>query len=427
MATTLPFLKTSRGYSMVSGTSNTSDDELPGSPESSSSSNDLRLEKGLFDPSISSRTRRILWKKAFIRVLPIFWILVGVGFVFACGFHLGTSVTLYNLEAKRMQEDQGLKSAVPSNSTYDSGFNSTATNNTDVAVLEEGVVDEEEDDIMSRIGDDDEDRPLITYVYFETENARQNAIFFIRHGLHAQADFIFIINGKTDLIDHIPIAPNIQIIQRNNTCFDLGSHAEVLTANNSTLIKKYNRFIMMNASIRGPFLPTWSKECWSDAYLDQLSDTNKLVGMTMRCNADKGKRKVMHSMLYATDRIGLQVLLPVLNHCFPTFWKAVGAEERAAQTMLNAGYNVTVLMSSFRSSPNYTQTCMHGEVLGDKRYFGTSLHPYETIFQKANRKIFPRQLELLTKWHDQSGYSSWEACYNKRKMMGPKKIWRRRK
>ncbi|KAK6522986.1 hypothetical protein TWF281_002412 [Arthrobotrys megalospora] len=190
-------------------------------------------------------------------------------------------------------------------------------------------------------------------------------------------------------------------------------------------MKKYNRFIMMNASIRGPFLPTWSKECWSDAYLDKISERNKLVGMTMRCNADGGKRKVMQSMLFATDRIGLQTLLPILNHCFPDFWKAVNAEEHAAQTMLDAGYNITVLMSSFQSSKDYVNTCSHGEVLGDNAYFGTSLHPYETIFQKANRGIFPRQLELLTKWHDQAGYSSWDVCWRKR--MERKRLWRHRR
>lgn len=144
----------------------------------------------------------------------------------------------------------------------------------------------------------------------------------------------------------------------------------------------------------------------------------------MRCNADGGKRKVMQSMLFATDRVGLEVLLPVLNHCFPDFWKAVDAEEHAAQTMLDAGYNITVLMSSFQSSRDYVNTCSHGEVLEDNAYFGTSLHPYETIFQKANRNIFPRQLELLTKWHDQAGYSSWDVCWRKR--MERKRLWRHR-
>ncbi|KAK6344633.1 hypothetical protein TWF718_006591 [Orbilia javanica] len=389
---TLPFLKTSRGYSIVSATSSSSDEDALSSPDS-----DLRLEKGFLS---GSSTQTGFWRKTLKSMGPILMIGLAVSFVFACGFHLGGSVAVYNMESRMGDFEPSI--------LLDSNSTSSETNSTEVAVQETN------DDLFYE-PEPDEERALITYVYFETPNARENAMFFIKHGLHAQADFIFILNGKTDLSSHIPGAPNVQIIQRNNTCFDLGSHAEVLTANNGTLMKKYNRFIMMNASIRGPFLPTWSKECWSDAYLDRISESNKLVGMTMRCNADGGKRKVMQSMLYATDRVGLQTLLPVLNHCFPDFWKAVNAEEHAAQTMLNAGYNISVLMSSFQSDKDYVNTCRHGEVLGDNWYFGTSLHPYETIFQKANRGIAARQLELLTDWHEKSGYSSWEACYNKRR------------
>ncbi|RVD87101.1 uncharacterized protein DFL_005346 [Arthrobotrys flagrans] len=400
---TIPFLEITRRYSIIPETSSISDNELLSSPDS-----DLKLEKSLFSRS-NSRTSGIS-RKTLRTVGPILWISLAVTFVFACGFHLGSSVAVYNMEVGMQMG--GLESSIPSNST-------SITNTTDAADKDTGT----NADLFYE--EPEEERALITYVYFETPNARKNALFFISHGLHAFADFIFILNGPTNISSHIPPAPNFKIIQRNNTCFDLGSHAEVLTANNGTLIKRYNRFIMMNASIRGPFLPSWSKECWSDAYLDGISETNKLVGMTMRCNADGGKRKVMQSMLYATDRIGLQTLLPVLNHCFPTFWKAVHAEEYAAQTMLNAGYNISVLMSSFQSDRDYVNSCRHGEVLGDNWYFGTSLHPYETIFQKANRGIAERQLELLTDWHKKSGYSSWEACYEKRRRERGRGVWRK--
>ncbi|KAK6519936.1 hypothetical protein TWF506_000230 [Arthrobotrys conoides] len=403
---TIPFSETTRGYSIISETSSISDEELEFVP-ALSPENEFKSEKGLFWGYHSTTTRKGILKRTLKTVAPILWIGLAAAFVFACGFHLGGSVAVYNMESRM----GGLEASLPPDT------NSTAisiNNTTEAAVAEtndEPLNEPEEVEVEI----EEEKRALITYVYFETPNARQNALFFINHGLHAFADFIFIINGPTDISSHLPPAPNIKVIHRNNTCFDLGSHAEVLTANDGELMKKYDRFILMNSSIRGPFLPIWSKECWSDAYLDGITERNKLVGMTMRCNADGGKRKVMQSMLYATDRTGLQTLLPVLNHCFSTFWDAVKAEEYAAQTMLNAGYNISVLMASFQSSREYARTCTHGEVLGEKWYFGTSLHPYETMFQKANRGIEERQLELLTGWHDQAGYSSWEACYEKRR------------
>lgn len=35
-------------------------------------------------------------------------------------------------------------------------------------------------------------------------------------------------------------------------------------------LAQYKWFILMNASIRDPFVPYWSKECSSDAYLDKV-------------------------------------------------------------------------------------------------------------------------------------------------------------
>ena len=69
-------------------------------------------------------------------------------------------------------------------------------------------------------------RTLVSYVYHETEDARPNAEFFIRHGLHSSADFVFILNGQTDLARSIPKRSNVEVVQRDNTCFDLGAHGK---------------------------------------------------------------------------------------------------------------------------------------------------------------------------------------------------------
>jgi hypothetical protein len=119
------------------------------------------------------------------------------------------------------------------------------------------------------------ERPLILFAYKEAEKARPNLEFFLKHGLHAAADFIFILNGETDAHKLIPSdKPNIKIVKRENKCMDLGAYAEVLT--NKDLYKKYKRFIMLNTSIRGPFVPYWANRCWSDAYLSKVTEKNKV-------------------------------------------------------------------------------------------------------------------------------------------------------
>ena len=132
-----------------------------------------------------------------------------------------------------------------------------------------------------------EDRPLITYVYADSDFGRVNLKFFVKHGLHDAADFIFILNGETDVAETVlPIGrPNLKIIMRENTCYDLGAHAEVLSKSESgerPLKDRYKRFILMNASIRGPFVPHWSKECWSEAYLGRLNEKVKVKSLYAR-------------------------------------------------------------------------------------------------------------------------------------------------
>lgn len=118
------------------------------------------------------------------------------------------------------------------------------------------------------------DRPLVLYAYSETPNARANLVFFLAHGLHQSADFVFIMNGESSATSLIPDKSNIRIVQRENDCYDLGAYAEVLTKDD--FYKTYQRYILMNASIRGPFLPAWASGCWSDMYLGKITDKVKV-------------------------------------------------------------------------------------------------------------------------------------------------------
>ena len=147
--------------------------------------------------------------------------------------------------------------------------------------------------------------PLILYAYSAASWALPNLQFFLKHGLHGSATFIFVVNGalvpdsssnqspsafinstETDILDvlrilepHVEKYQNMKIWKRPNTCYDLGAYAEVLKTNSSALVKSHEKFILINASLRGPFVPFWSQECWSDAYL-RLIDSGIAVNST---------------------------------------------------------------------------------------------------------------------------------------------------
>ncbi|KAL0939761.1 uncharacterized protein CTRU02_206371 [Colletotrichum truncatum] len=277
---------------------------------------------------------------------------------------------------------------------------------------------------------------LVTFTYYESVSARANLKYFLKHGLHDAADFVFIFNGDTPQGQEkaaklIPKRNNIKIVERNNTCFDLGATGEVLKKNK--MWKKYDKFIVMNASLRGPFLPHWSDSCWSDLFLAKVTDEVKLVGITANCYP----RFHVQSMIWATDRIGMELLLDPfqglaasvgdgwgsredlvgLGGCYNEYIKAIHAEIGSTSIITGAGYKVDVMMTSYHgiSTPDPRTYCTSipshvQDTLREGEYFGFTIHPYETIFIKTNRNINPAQIEHLSRWMGNGGYTSYEKC-----------------
>jgi len=249
---------------------------------------------------------------------------------------------------------------------------------------------------------------------------------------------------------------NIRVIKRPNTCFDLGAHAEVLLANDKALVKRYKRFVMMNASLRGPFIPAWSGECWTDAVLRKLNDKVKLCGMTYNCHSS-GQAHVQSS-LWATDSIGLSYMLKPegMNECFATMRDAVKAEVRMTTWLRSQGFEVDVIEYAFHSKDgavrrkkdditmslggkqapkNYALTdwnigldidpasvdpdpqpyhvgCV-GENINNaaNTYFGMDLTPWEVMFGKSDKLNETLMYKLVTEWVDGAGYSSYDYCH----------------
>ncbi|KAH0424723.1 hypothetical protein CcaCcLH18_11368 [Colletotrichum camelliae] len=213
-------------------------------------------------------------------------------------------------------------------------------------------------------------RILIVYSYTESKKSRENLRYFVKFGLHRAADFIFIFNGRTDALREVPERKNVQIVMRERTCSDLGGHGEVLRGNN--IWKQYDYFVLLNASVRGPFMPYWSSSCWSDMLLAKITHKVKqLVGITAKC----WPRFYIPSMVWATDQTGIGLLLDAslgrshsifggpgelvgLSGCYDTLHSAAHAEMGATSMITGAGYTVDVLMTSFHKIGNAGSYCI---------------------------------------------------------------------
>ena len=119
-------------------------------------------------------------------------------------------------------------------------------------------------------------------------------------------------------------------------------------------------------------------------------------------------------MILATDAVGLSILLAPdgIDACPADMGQAVAIETKLTQLVKARGYEVVAMMAESWSLPDhsYIDDCVNGDVTVPLGYEGVNLHPYETMFVKTKRGADVLTLELLTKWHDQSNYTSYDVC-----------------
>lgn len=172
--------------------------------------------------------------------------------------------------------------------------------------------------------------------------------FFVKHALFQSDDVTFILvrNDSTASVEyfHSIIAPytNVHVLIRPNVGCDFQGWNEALFLSVESLQKRiitagtvgappvytqYDRFIFANATVSGPYLPSYIKDTWVDCFAAPLSETVKLVGLSVNHittykilpgyikmieqNYDIEVTNTSHiqSMIFATDMTGLAVLM----------------------------------------------------------------------------------------------------------------------
>ena len=264
-------------------------------------------------------------------------------------------------------------------------------------------------------------RVLVIYVWADTDvSSLGNLAFFIRHGVHRSqpADYYFIlqnVNNKTVNESGLPsLPPNAHYIQHENECFDFGTFGWFLS---STLIDitKYKYFILMNASIRGPYLTAYFPDdlfWWFEIFTRLLNDEVKLVGPTINCE----QKPHVQSYLLATDQVGMKILADKKNgvlSCKTDYNDAVvNGEIGASQIILKANYRIASLQIKyqgvdFRDKGNENCNSRTSPIFVDNLVDGISHDPYELVFVKYKGTIqtFDSSLErrgyIYQKWLDE--------------------------
>lgn len=240
-------------------------------------------------------------------------------------------------------------------------------------------------------------RTLVMYVYYEADAvARENLEFFLKVGVGQKADplidYLLIVNGDCSLpLTGLP--PNVRVFKRENACYDGGSAGEVLKKVDSS---GYRFFMILNSSVRGPFLPRhWPPGLpWTSAFTSLITDTVKLVGTTISCE----EQVHVQSMVLATDTVGMRVLLKEgALDCAQDRADAIKRFELGSSTtIMKHGYSIDCLMLRYRGVDWRRQkSCNMGAnpsfALGSD---GLPTNPLELVFVKAKPLILASDLVL---------------------------------
>jgi len=305
-------------------------------------------------------------------------------------------------------------------------------------------------------------RTLVIYSYSHASWRQENLEFFLRHGLvthtadGGEVDYTFVFNGyespdsfnsfgikftstfiakgsslddllETNIspIDRIESSetslPRINVVFRENSGFDICSSRIVIEYGLAPRSGTYTHLVLMNGSVRGPFLPSYVTATWIDMFQQFLQNNVRLVGTTINCmsdfyNAERGFMSLhAQSMVLALDAVGVRALLPVLQ-CYKDYTDAINyGEIGMSQIILRAGYGLTALQGNWRGVSIFEKDLNSSEVKrrcgavskntgGDPNhpgmYMDGTVHPLEVIFIKTNRKLDPVNLWRETELRD---------------------------
>lgn len=248
----------------------------------------------------------------------------------------------------------------------------------------------------------------VIYHYFERDlTYKNNLIYFLSVGILKDVDYFIMISGECTVA--LPDWPNVTYIKIENWNNDFGGYIKFFQVTQSD---KYEFFVFINSSVRGPFLPNYSESRWVNAFTDRLRGDVHLVGAsinilpesathTRRFSATYGyEPPFVHAQTtaYALSAAAARYLIDIGFYAVEkTLTKKeviIHYELRLSQEIIRHGWNIGSFLPGY-DGLNYRKLSMtypnvssrNGDVLFEGAFYGRTLSPTEAMFVKVNRNM----------------------------------------
>jgi hypothetical protein len=282
------------------------------------------------------------------------------------------------------------------------------------------------------------DATLVLYVYnaADTEHAR-NFAFFLRYGISEDGvDYRIIVTKGPGVKDfpRLPTLPANAQYLRTEQC--TGTWGAIDAVMGLLPISDYKYFVVVDSSVRGPFLPPYLASSaslnededidtplhWTEAFTNKLKDHVKLVGSTISCEgapvngnaaAEWRGNPAVSPHAWATDATGWALLTSQhgVFRCHSNTWEQrYHADVGASLAILKAGWTLDTLLTRYQGV-DWTQAAAwqcNQRVRPDyeHHYDGISVTPYETVFVPVSESTaaakwsFTEAADRYERWMD---------------------------
>jgi hypothetical protein len=251
-------------------------------------------------------------------------------------------------------------------------------------------------------------KTVIIYHYFEKNGTyRDNLTFFIANGIHKDADYFIIISGECSI--SLPVIQNVKYILTKNWNNDFGGYIKYVK---DFFSSSYDYYIFINSSVRGPFLPNYIDENWSNFFTKNLKDDIHLVGASINIIPRKSRELDVYydhfgylpsfahvqTTAYALTR---KAMIYLIDFGFYDVESQLSKKDvisvyelGLSSQIIRNGWNISAIIplydnidyriNLYKNENNYFN---RGDPLFADAFLGRTLSPLDIIFVKINRNM----------------------------------------
>jgi hypothetical protein len=232
-------------------------------------------------------------------------------------------------------------------------------------------------------------KTLVLYVFHEYN---ERVKYFIKNAIFEDenVDFIMISNNKKITFD----CPNyVYRIYRDNNGYDFGGWSDGLLKDD--FYKKYEKFIFVNSTVLGPFVPYYYKGKWTDIYTNNLTDDVRIFGSSINSCIQKFNKILFHvqSYIFAMNKETVEFLIDngiFSNTIYINNYDEVVLKKEIdmSQLVLKNNWNIGSLMPYYKNVDFRNPSTIKKQILDDLTFqpcYNLLWNEYDMVFIKGNR------------------------------------------